>query len=631
MAVNIEAQYAAQRIDFATLEQIYIPRTLEVGWIHSIQKEGGHGEDFRLFVIGHKLKHWQRTGTIPSEKKVVHAWGNTDAISREPFIVIAESEPDPRLHRENFENHAALLTFADKHVRQEEHNDFRAFVYGCRVTDIRLRAGHSNKSADLKGKKTESQAQTLINRWKDRTPAEHTHYISRGRQFYERHMVQFPHLRPAGCPGDHLYVKDPTPEATMSDIAFVNLHDARPTNEPKKPAGSRWVFERTLMQVPEATFGDYQTQRIVHLFALVSADHLILKRMVVKIIGSLTTRQVEKCLNREYDNAHKKLSNISCAHILKAYGSAIRRRASAPQLGYIFMEYAEHGDLGDYLAKHALENPGKQLAEPFLWLVFRAMVEAVFVMALGRRVPKHLPLDSYGKGLNLEPVEGWKPIINPDIKTYNIVLAAPQPDYYPAYPTPKMIDFGLCFDDGYFDDPKRKELGVDYRNAPVDIASEIFNVGLTMLNMMEPWVSRGMTSTEQSQLGFEHHGNYSYSYSSRLEELVFRCLEFPRRKRPSLTEVLYFTRVGLREWEAAYGSVNKAKENLLGFARVEVDGEEEFCVGRVAPRRWKGMRERRERVTGQACGLMRKAEEAGFVGNEREARRLRFGLSRGSP
>ena len=402
MAVNIEAQYAAQQIDFATLEQIYIPRTLEVGWIHSIQNEGGHGEDFRLFMIGHKLKHWQRTGSkfnralnevhclhiylaIPSEKKVVHAWGNTDAISREPFIVIAESEPDPRLHQENFENHAALLTFSDKHVRQEEHNDFRAFIYGCRVTDIRLRAGMFQPSSTqpiptrVLTSETESQTHNLINRWKNRTPAEHNHYISRGSQFYKRHVVQFPHLRPAGAPGDHLFIKDPTPEATMSDIAFVNLHDARPTNKPKKPAGSRWVFERTLMQVPEATLGDYQTQRIVHLFALVSADHLILKvntiyinavcerktrtdnthqRMVIKIIGSLTTCEVEKSLNREYENAHKKLSNVPCAHVLKAYGSAIRRRASSPQLGYIFMEYAEHGDLGDYLAKHALENPG---------------------------------------------------------------------------------------------------------------------------------------------------------------------------------------------------------------------------------------------------------------------------------
>lgn len=40
------------------------------------------------------------------------------------------------------------------------------------------------------------------------------------------------------------------------------------------------------------------------------------------------------------------------------------------------------------------------------------MAEAVFVMALGRPVPKHLPLDSYGEGLNLKPVEGWKPIIS---------------------------------------------------------------------------------------------------------------------------------------------------------------------------------------------------------------------------
>jgi hypothetical protein len=77
---------------------------------------------------------------VPPERKVLFAWKNTDAISQEPFIVIAQSEPDPRLRTRNFRFTASLVTFADKHVPPEQQDDFRAFVYGCRVTDIRLRA-----------------------------------------------------------------------------------------------------------------------------------------------------------------------------------------------------------------------------------------------------------------------------------------------------------------------------------------------------------------------------------------------------------------------------------------------------------------------------------------------------------
>jgi hypothetical protein len=53
--------------------------------------------------------------------------------------------------------------------------------------------------------------------------------------------------------------------------------------------------------------------------------------------------------------------------------------------------------------------------------------------------------------------------LDPDIKTYNIVLSAPQYDYYPAYPTAKMIDFGLCFDDKRYDVPSLKLAGVGTR------------------------------------------------------------------------------------------------------------------------------------------------------------------------
>jgi hypothetical protein len=79
--------------------------------------------------------------------------------------------------------------------------------------------------------------------------------------------------------------------------------------------------------------------------------------MVVKIIGWPTVALVKLSLKREYDDAHERLSGVDCRHILKAYGKAIRRRATVPQLGYIFMEHAEHGDLGDFVERFIASNP----------------------------------------------------------------------------------------------------------------------------------------------------------------------------------------------------------------------------------------------------------------------------------
>ena len=52
------------------------------------------------------------------------------------------------------------------------------------------------------------------------------------------------------------------------------------------------------------------------------------------------------------------------------------------------------------------------------------------------------------------------PLIDLDIKLYNMVLGLPQDDYYPAYPTVKMIDFGEAFDNDRYPYYEAKEGGV---------------------------------------------------------------------------------------------------------------------------------------------------------------------------
>jgi serine/threonine protein kinase len=46
---------------------------------------------------------------------------------------------------------------------------------------------------------------------------------------------------------------------------------------------------------------------------------------------------------------------------------------------------------------------------------------------------------------------------DPDIKPDNVMLDEPQEDRYPAYKTPKMIDFGLCFPLGKYTDAITKQ------------------------------------------------------------------------------------------------------------------------------------------------------------------------------
>ena len=77
--------------------------------------------------------------------------------------------------------------------------------------------------------------------------------------------------------------------------------------------------------------------------------------MVVNISGGVTLDSIRK----ETEDEYKKQAAVSgkgCYHILNVYASSVRGRASGPQLGYIFMEYAPFGSLLD-LQKIILEDP----------------------------------------------------------------------------------------------------------------------------------------------------------------------------------------------------------------------------------------------------------------------------------
>jgi len=170
-------------------------------------------------------------------------------------------------------------------------------------------------------------------------------------------------------PDAHYYVSGYLPSPTRSDIGFIR----KTKSMTDKPVGSRWKFATTLYQGSNHEVNGRKSQRIVHLFVLVDKQGMIrnvcltclvslnmlidvvVQRMVVKISGGVTLQSIRKETEAEY-NKQAAVSGKGCHHILNAYGSSVRERASGPQLGYIFMEYAPFGSLLD-LELAIDENP----------------------------------------------------------------------------------------------------------------------------------------------------------------------------------------------------------------------------------------------------------------------------------
>lgn len=100
-------------------------------------------------------------------------------------------------------------------------------------------------------------------------------------------------------------------------------------------------------------------------------------------------------------------------------------------------------------------------------------------------------------------------------------------------------------------------------NNRIDLTLDIFGVGMVILNLMDSeqiyalWPNGAITRRPK------HSNNYSYTYSKRLEDLVLKCLELDKSRRPALYSLLYETKVGLREWEDAYESIRGKAFNGL--------------------------------------------------------------------
>jgi hypothetical protein len=109
-----------------------------------------------------------------------------------------------------------------------------------------------------------------------------------------------------------------------------------------------------------------------------------------------------------------------------------------------------------------------------------------------------------------------------------------------------------------------------------------------------------MTDREMNLEGFQHDPQYTRIYSSKLDKLVFSCLEFDPDGRPALPEILFHTLEGLRQWETVYGDTNISEDEMPEYMKYPIDRREDIPIGGVAPDTWMGMQTGRKRKSTEA-------------------------------
>ncbi|KAF2821499.1 hypothetical protein CC86DRAFT_426836 [Ophiobolus disseminans] len=534
-------------------------------------------EHFRKFAVAFKLA---RSGDDPLKwepcdpEDTVFCWHRdikTNPAELDGWLEQAENTPDPRLDVRNFTMGKVIRNYVE--VRITQHKDVMTalvnFAIGLKICHPELR---DYARCD----------ERILAAFKPRLNAVNCRFIRVG----IRHKERFEQMRKEGRKGAqttpvlhvpprrrsdenvHLYDESNTPPPTDADVDFVNTWSAAHEERPK---GSRWVFERSIFQNENHNLAaGGQSQRVIHLFALISEEGHIERRMVVKIIGEETSATVLNDLQLEA-GYQLTLTERGCPHILAAYGSAIRERDYSPHLGYIYMEYAPYDDLEHLLEDRDDNSP--QIPEPAIWLTIRALAKALYTCQTGYTISKSAPEDEDYEpypNTHLHAAASWNPLFNPDIKPGNIVLGTAFPTYYPAYKPAKIIDWGITFVGNIYGTPGEKiQIGTDgfhppdqfvpvdgpYANTPIDLKSMTFNVGLVIMALME------------------RHMCYTTSASYTAQQLR-------SDDRPGVWELLYFTRKGLEIWEKVYGDVKG--EEVPRFAELVVE-EEEFKVGGWAP------------------------------------------------
>ncbi|KAF2247429.1 kinase-like protein [Trematosphaeria pertusa] len=280
----------------------------------------------------------------------------------------------------------------------------------------------------------------------------------------------------------------------------------------------------------------------------------------------------------------------------------------------MYSDYAPSGDLElifDYYAprdatdKTETSETPKQIPEPFIWLVFYALAEALFALNTGV-CAKTGGADT---GTSLDDIRKkkkgpWTSHQHADIKPKNIFLASPE-DPYGAYPKPLLGDFDVAQPiRSQSASARRQERGTPGWKAPetenkdlhpvYDITSktDIWAVGLVIWELMH-----ASLGTERLELlrstaatNFAFHANDTFPserilgwnamYTQTLHDLVTRCLKINPNQRPSFIELRKEVWEGMQRLKGVLGDFEGV--DVVERLRLRFERGDEFAVGGVA-------------------------------------------------
>ncbi|KAF2657261.1 kinase-like protein [Lophiostoma macrostomum CBS 122681] len=391
----------------------------------------------------------------------------------------------------------------------------------------------------------------------------------------------------------HFFAK-PDPPPTSADVEHTREEMA------KLGHPSEWTYAKTLFQ--NTQIGNLH--RIVHLFLRSDKDDNIKERLVVKIQGYNDRFNLHHFLKAETD-AHAKVSTQRCPHILRCHGCSKRSRARLPLLGYIYLDYAPFGNLSDFIRSYKETYTNKQIPEAFIWIVFRGLAEALYVLSTGKLATPDSPRKRT-ENRHLRTSPGWGKLVHRDIKPLNIVLAEAT-TRYPAFKTPQLIDFGTAHMASGEDDfmslsrdedkpriargtkgyrpPEQHDVLNPHTGKLIDVRADIHNVGLVILSFM---AKKEIILRDPNGPKAERR-HVKTCYTEQLAKLAADCLELDPDQRPTLVMLLHRAQEGFSAYTEVYGEVaQKQMDELDRYHKMDYVtqlGIDDFAVGRPTPQK----------------------------------------------
>ncbi|KAF2648257.1 kinase-like protein [Lophiostoma macrostomum CBS 122681] len=374
---------------------------------------------------------------------------------------------------------------------------------------------------------------------------------------------------------------------TIRDETVADLKDTFPEEN------HDWRLVETLYRAPpEEIEGGYMEEGcscISCLFVSFDEGNTAHKRVVVKY-AEWEASERGRLYRDEYLERHRMVCNLpDNDYILKPWALKPQRRilGSISKVGpRIFMDYCPSKTLREVLGAYI--GTGRQIPEPFIWLVFLNIAESLYLFHKGRLYDQ----------TPTEQSDDWTAILHRDLKPGNIFLNVGQHPY-PFYPFPQLADFDMCVRVGE-EDWNLRRLGTPNWQAPemmhdenkdrtskpdLSAKSDIFVLGLLVWELTHAFADGATLDDEQKKteettkeasgaardIDPDRDGVYSYN----LVWLQQQCLDNDPDNRPTAQKLVGDIRKYMKKWEKAHGLYDTKELKISGGKAEEsldVDG-----------------------------------------------------------